>query len=323
MLLHATTDPRGAPTPAIRAESAAAFESALRQLQSYRGDPIATIDAAIAADPDFVMGHILRAEVCITMWERGVLPEVRRGLEQLERLAPSATDRERMHIAAIRDWAAGRLGGHARAARSAARRLSRPTCWPCRSATSPTSTTAIATTCAAASPACCRRGAATCRAMGSCSACWRSGSRSAATTAAPRRPGRHAIELEPDDCWAQHAVTHVMEMQSRQAEGHRLDGVAPASPLGAGRQRLRVPQLVAHGALSPGSGARRSRARHLRRLDPAGAHQGAAADARCGGAAVAAAPAARRRRQPLDRAGRHLRGRRPRTASTPSTTCTR
>jgi hypothetical protein len=31
--------------------------------------------------------------------------------------------------------------------------------------------------------------------------------------------GRRAIDMEPDDCWAQHAVTHVMEMQARQEEG--------------------------------------------------------------------------------------------------------
>ncbi len=31
--------------------------------------------------------------------------------------------------------------------------------------------------------------------------------------------GRRAIEIEPRDGWAQHAVAHVMEMQSRQADG--------------------------------------------------------------------------------------------------------
>jgi tetratricopeptide (TPR) repeat protein len=31
--------------------------------------------------------------------------------------------------------------------------------------------------------------------------------------------GRHALDLQPDDCWAHHAVAHVMEMQARQAEG--------------------------------------------------------------------------------------------------------
>ena len=31
--------------------------------------------------------------------------------------------------------------------------------------------------------------------------------------------GREALAIEPDDCWAHHAVTHVMEMQARQATG--------------------------------------------------------------------------------------------------------
>src|SRR5690606_14103564 len=33
------------------------------------------------------------------------------------------------------------------------------------------------------------------------------------------RQGRRAVELEPRDGWAQHAVAHVMEMQSRQRDG--------------------------------------------------------------------------------------------------------
>ena len=47
----------------------------------------------------------------------------------------------------------------------------------------------------------------------------RSGWRRWATTAAPKRVGRSAVEIEPRDGWAQHAVAHVMEMQSRQQDG--------------------------------------------------------------------------------------------------------
>ena len=37
--------------------------------------------------------------------------------------------------------------------------------------------------------------------------------------AAAERAGRRAVELEPRDGWAQHAVAHVMEMQGRQRDG--------------------------------------------------------------------------------------------------------
>jgi tetratricopeptide (TPR) repeat protein len=218
VLTHVITDARGLPTSAVRDESAVAFETALRQLQSYRGDPIATIDAAFAAEPGFVMGHILRAEVCITMWERGFLPEVQRGLQHLERLAPSATDREQRHIAAISDWAAGDWDG----LRMRLDRLLDDY---------PTDILALQIghladfyhgdrdnlrgRIARALPAYSRDMPGYGFLLGMLAF----GLEECGDYGRAEDTGRRAIELEPDDCWAQHAVTHVMEMQSRQAEG--------------------------------------------------------------------------------------------------------
>ena len=64
------SDARGLATSSDNAASIAAYEAALSQLQRYRGDPVATIDAALEQDPGFVQGHILRAEVHVTLWEK-------------------------------------------------------------------------------------------------------------------------------------------------------------------------------------------------------------------------------------------------------------
>lgn len=218
MLTHAITDARGLPMSTAFDESAIIFETALRQLQSYRGDPIGTIDAAFAAEPGFVMGHVLRAEVCLTMWERSLLPEVQRGLEHLERLAPSATDRERRHIAAIRSWAVGNWDG----LRATLDRLLDEY---------PTDILALQVGHLAdfylgdrdnlrgrvsrVLPACSRDMPGYGFVLGMLAF----GQEECGDYARAEETGRRAIDLEPDDCWAQHAVTHVMEMQARQAEG--------------------------------------------------------------------------------------------------------
>jgi hypothetical protein len=214
--MHAMHDPRGVTMSATSESNAALFETALRQLQSYRGDPVATIDTALAADPDFVLGHILRTEVCITMWERGFLPEVQRGLLHLERLAPSATDRERLHIAAIRDWAFGDWD----AMRSRLDRLLEEY---------PTDVLALQVghladfyhgdrnnlrgRVARVLPAWSRDMPGYGFLLGMLAF----GFEECGDYGRAEESGRRAIELEPDDCWAQHAVTHVMEMQARQA----------------------------------------------------------------------------------------------------------
>lgn len=197
---------------------AAAYDTALRQLQCYRGDPIATIDAALAEHPDFVSGHILRAEVCISLWERSFAGEVRRSFDQLRRLAPLATDRERGHIAAIADWIHGDWEG-LRA------RLDRVL------DDSPTDALALQIGHLADFYHGDRdnlRGRVArvlphwSRAMpgyGFVMGMMAFGLEECADYGRAEDVGRHALELEPDDCWAHHAVTHVMEMQARQEEG--------------------------------------------------------------------------------------------------------
>src|SRR5262245_57893901 len=58
-------DSRGCPVSARSAASLAQFEQALQLSVSYRLDPLATIQAALQADPDFAMGHCLRAGLMI------------------------------------------------------------------------------------------------------------------------------------------------------------------------------------------------------------------------------------------------------------------
>lgn len=57
------------------------------------------------------MGHVLRAEVLITMGERSVLPEVRESLHRQQALPASSTDRERAHVQAIACWVDGDWDG--------------------------------------------------------------------------------------------------------------------------------------------------------------------------------------------------------------------
>ena len=65
--------------------------------------------------------------------------------------------------------------------------------------------------------------------------------------------GRRALSTQPLDCWAHHAVAHVMEMQGRAEDG--VGWMIAREPLLVRRrQLLQGPQLVAQSALSPRTG---------------------------------------------------------------------
>ena len=90
-----TNDFHGVPITGADTFTLARYESALGQFQSYVGDPIATIDEAIAAAPAFVAGHLLKALVLYTLTERRFVPMVGDALDAAHKHAARANDRER------------------------------------------------------------------------------------------------------------------------------------------------------------------------------------------------------------------------------------
>jgi tetratricopeptide (TPR) repeat protein len=104
-------DRRGAPLSGGSAQALDTYERALAALNSYFGDPVAVIDEALAAEPDFVAGHVLRAGAICMATQRDFEPELEKSVAAAEALAPKANARERGHIRAARAWLDGDFAG--------------------------------------------------------------------------------------------------------------------------------------------------------------------------------------------------------------------
>jgi tetratricopeptide (TPR) repeat protein len=76
------------------------YEAALTQFQSYRGDALATLEAATAADPSFVSAHLFKAFVLYTLSEKKYLPDAVAALDQARAHAAAMLPREKALLAA-------------------------------------------------------------------------------------------------------------------------------------------------------------------------------------------------------------------------------
>jgi tetratricopeptide (TPR) repeat protein len=76
------------------------YETALAQFQSYRGDALATLDAALAADPSFVSAHLFKAFVLYTLTEKKFVPDAAAALDAARAHAAAMTPREQQLLAA-------------------------------------------------------------------------------------------------------------------------------------------------------------------------------------------------------------------------------
>ena len=102
-------DARGIPLSSGSDAAIARYETAIGQLQSYVGDPIATIDGAIAESPDFVAGHLMKALTLATLAERQFAPAIAASIAVAREHGTRANDRELGLLRAARqldegDW---------------------------------------------------------------------------------------------------------------------------------------------------------------------------------------------------------------------------
>jgi tetratricopeptide (TPR) repeat protein len=226
-------DARGVPVTAGNDQSLDHYETALRQLASFEGDPVATLDAAIAADPQFVTGHLARALALLMTGERKVLPAVDAALAAADR--PEAGPRDRLLSYAIQELAAGEW--HA-ACRTIDRALID---YPCDllalqaghvfdfyrgdALNLRNRVTRVLPHWRASMPG-----------LGFVLGMQAFGLEEMNQYPRAEATARRALALEPRDAWAIHAVAHVMEMEGRIGEGiawleSKVDDWTPAAGL--------------------------------------------------------------------------------------------
>jgi tetratricopeptide (TPR) repeat protein len=90
------------------------YQRAAELTVSYFVDPLAVIDHALGEDPDFVMGHCLKAGLSVMSTEKAARPMLADSIAQLERLSDRANALERGHLRAARAWFAGDFAGSVR-----------------------------------------------------------------------------------------------------------------------------------------------------------------------------------------------------------------
>jgi hypothetical protein len=212
----ALRDSGGHPLSGATADGLAAYERAAHQLRCLIGDPVATIDEAIAAAPAMTMAHVFRAWAHLLGTEPDGIGVARQSLASAR--AGAADERERLHIAAASRLCDGFWGEASRALEELAIRFPRdPLALQVGHQLDFFTGEArmlrdrIARALPAWSPA--QPGFHALLGMHAF------GLEECGDYDQAERQGRRAVELEPQDGWAWHAVAHVHEMRNRPDDG--------------------------------------------------------------------------------------------------------
>lgn len=209
-------DPMGLEISGADHDSLHHYQDALTQFQCYVGDPLVTLDAAQAQRPEMIMAHVLRAWLNLLGTEPDGLVAARAAYRQAVALPHNA--REQGHLKAIGTL----LDGRWKEAGALLEDVS--IAWPLD---------ILALQAGHLVDFFCGHGRMLRDRISRALPEWQAqmpgyhallgmhafGLEENADYLAAERAGRRAVELQPRDGWAQHAVAHVLEMQNRPREG--------------------------------------------------------------------------------------------------------
>jgi tetratricopeptide (TPR) repeat protein len=209
------------------ADAAAAFDRAVEGYLKARLRARDHLDNALEADPEFGLAHCLKGYFVMLLYKQAALPVARKAAHEARRLTATATAREAMHVDALDAWLLGDmerlsaiweaiLANHPTDA-LAFRLAHYVYFWTGRAREMLASVERIAPTWGRDLPG-----------YGAMLGCRSFALEECGDYAAAEAAGRTAIEIDPADLWAAHAVAHVMEMQDRPHEGIAwLEGLVP------------------------------------------------------------------------------------------------
>jgi tetratricopeptide (TPR) repeat protein len=192
------------------------YEAALRELNLFINDPVASVDKAIAESPDFVMAHALRAWLHLLGTEPAGVAVARASRDAAWTLP--ATAQEQGHLNAINHLIEGRWQQAAQVMEDVA--IENPHDLLALQVGHPLDfvrgeARMLRDRIARALPAWSNSVPGYHVMLGMHAF----GLEETGDYIAAEVAGRTAVALNPRDSWAQHAVAHVMEMQGRQQEG--------------------------------------------------------------------------------------------------------
>ena len=211
-------DRRGLAYSSESDEAVALFDRAVDHYLEYRLDTADLLDQAMAADPAFVMPRILKASMLRLLGSNSVMPEIESELAAIAKAATPMNPRETLHLEALEHWVAGdmtkaRQGWDAIVQEwpfdlVALRHMHFQSFWLGEQQ-------AMRNSVASALPA----WTEDMPGYGFVLGMFAFGLEEMGDYGRAEAIGREAVERNPDDLWAIHAVAHVLEMQGRLQDG--------------------------------------------------------------------------------------------------------